>query len=308
MAIDKFFHITWMVAACLSILVTLLFIYFRVFSFVDLEALEEKVRESEDKVIRVAKKKERRRDLSDFFVTLGKNKEGKPVTIDINAFPHTFIAGQTGYGKTNLLLKIILSALAKKAGVDLCIFGISKSVPDFQIFSRIKAKCGFSTTEWEKILNYLEEELKKRALLLGKTSHADFEVKDIITYNKKVDEKLPYIMVIADEVQELAKLKKGKSVLTEIAQKGRSLGIFLFLATQNMNREKLGGDILANSSSRIALHVADAKFSTYFIGEKGAEKLKFGEAILLQEGVRTIFNVNETKKQAIKRLINSQSN
>ena len=104
-------------------------------------------------------------------------------------------------------------------------------------------------------LKWLVQEMERRFEVLRGAGN-----RDILTYNKKWKEgmeKMPYIVVIIDELADLmmARGKELESYIVRLAQKARAVGIHLILATQRPSVEVITGLIKANISSRIGLRL-----------------------------------------------------
>jgi len=87
--------------------------------------------------------------------------------------------------------------------------------------------------------------------------------------------KLPYIVVIIDELADLI-MTVGKEVETSIAriaQKARAAGIHLMVATQRPSTDIVTGVIKANFPTRISFSLRTRHDSTTILGTNGAEAL-----------------------------------
>jgi len=103
---------------------------------------------------------------------------------------------------------------------------------------------------------------------------------------KKGEDKLPYIILIIDELADLmsVKGKEIESYIVRLAQMSRATGIHLILATQRPSVEVITGLIKANITSRIALKVGSLVDSRTILDSSGAEKLLGkGDLLLLSK-------------------------
>jgi DNA segregation ATPase FtsK/SpoIIIE, S-DNA-T family len=139
-----------------------------------------------------------------------------------------------------------------------------------------------------QVLEWLLDKMEERYDLLRR-----FEVRNIAAYNELgekaiakrakdlemddevVQVKLPYIVVVVDELADLM-LTVGRDVetaITRLAQKSRAVGIHVILATQRPSTDVITGLIKANMPTRIAFKVAAKVDSRVILDQNGADKL-----------------------------------
>jgi len=126
--------------------------------------------------------------------------------------------------------------------------------------------------------------MENRYKKLAKASVRNIE--DFNARHKK--EKLPYILILIDELADLMMSGSTKSevLITRLAQMARAVGIHLILATQRPSVDVITGLIKANFSSRIAFQVASKIDSRTILDANGAEKLLgTGDMLFLQAGL-----------------------
>jgi S-DNA-T family DNA segregation ATPase FtsK/SpoIIIE len=132
----------------------------------------------------------------------------------------------------------------------------------------------YDATQTLVALKWLVGEMERRFTVLA-AGHS----RDIGSYNEKMEKKeepkLPYIVLIIDELADLMSVrgKEIESYVVRLAQMSRATGIHLILATQRPSVEVITGLIKANITSRIALKVGSLIDSRTILDSSGAEKL-----------------------------------
>jgi S-DNA-T family DNA segregation ATPase FtsK/SpoIIIE len=119
-------------------------------------------------------------------------------------------------------------------------------------------------------LNNMVNEMNRRYMLMSKA-----KVKNIENYNEKHEEKLPYIVIVIDELADLM-MTSGKDVevsIARLAQMARASGIHLIVATQRPSVDVVTGLIKANLPSRISFKVGQKIDSKVILDQFGAETL-----------------------------------
>ena len=181
--------------------------------------------------------------------------------------PHGLIAGTTGSGKSELLRTLVVS-LAARSSPDLVtmILVDYKGGSTFDACARLPHTVGVVTDLddglAQRMLVSLDAEVRRRELLL-RAAGSD----DLAAYRRAVTEPLPRLVVVIDEFASLAKeLPDFLGALVSIAQRGRSLGVHLVLATQRP-AGVVTDDIRSNTNLRIALRLQDRADAHDVVGD-----------------------------------------
>jgi S-DNA-T family DNA segregation ATPase FtsK/SpoIIIE len=101
--------------------------------------------------------------------------------------------------------------------------------------------------------------------------------------------KLPYIVVIVDEMADLMMVagKEIEACIQRLAQMARASGIHLIMATQRPSVDVITGTIKANFPTRISFQVTSKIDSRTILGEQGAEQLLgMGDMLYMAGGAK----------------------
>ncbi len=214
--------------------------------------------------------KERKSNVS---FSLGKDVSGKPWIADVGRMPHLLVAGATGSGKSVCLNTLIMSMLYANGPDELKFIMVDPKRVELQVYNGIPHLITPVITENEKTVNALKwalREMDRRFDVLSK-----FGARDIATFNQRSEEKLPYLVIIIDELADLmvTAMQEVEGPIVRLAQMARAVGIHLILATQRPSVDVITGLIKANIPARIAFAVASSMDSRTIIDQVGAEKL-----------------------------------
>jgi S-DNA-T family DNA segregation ATPase FtsK/SpoIIIE len=212
---------------------------------------------------------------SKLSLALGKGAGGEAVAGDLSKMPHLLIAGATGSGKTVCLNSIICCLLLHDSPNDVRFIMIDPKRVELTTFNSIPhlaAPVIVDTSIALGTLRWLNKEMDKRYQTLATAGARNIE-----GYNKSKegDEKLPYLILVIDELADLmmAGFDEVEHTLCRLAQLARATGIHLIVATQRPSVDVVTGLIKANFPTRISFAVTSQVDSRTILDMGGAEKL-----------------------------------
>lgn len=199
--------------------------------------------------------------MSEISVTVGLDIESKEeITIRFNSgdYIHAFILGQSGSGKSVLLNNIITTAINKYAPEDLMLYLMDFKGVEFNRYRGVKHTKAVLVDNSDplmtlEVLRELKEENRKRVKLWQQEG-----VNNIDGYNKKHPEaRIPQVLFVADECQVMfSRVDAGRNshviqreiaeIINIIATQGRSQGIHMLFATQQLDETDISGQVLKN--------------------------------------------------------------
>ncbi len=222
---------------------------------------------------------------SKLLVALGKNIMGKSRFCEIDKTPHLLVAGSTGSGKSVCINCIIASILMRCKPDEVKLVLVDPKKVELSMYNGIPHLLMPVVSDAKKAnvaLQKMVDEMERRYDQLE-----EHGVRNIAGYNEWVEkenavrspedkiEKMPYIVVIVDELADLM-MVAGKEVedsIMRITQKARAAGIHLIVATQRPSTDVITGVVKANIPSRISFAVSSGIDSRTILDAVGAEKL-----------------------------------
>ncbi len=239
-------------------------------------------------------------------LALGKDIGGDPIVANLAKMPHLLIAGTTGSGKSVAINTMILSLLYRLTPEDCRMIMIDPKMLELSVYDGIPHLLSPVVTDPKKAvvaLKWVVGEMEDRYRKMSKMG-----VRNIEGYNGRVadtlakgemfertvqtgfdddtgepifeteefaPEKLPYIVVVVDEMADLMMVagKEIEACIQRLAQMARASGIHLIMATQRPSVDVITGTIKANFPTRISFQVTSKIDSRTILGEQGAEQL-----------------------------------
>ena len=241
-------------------------------------------------------------------IALGMDIIGQPVITDLTKMPHLLVAGATGTGKSVSINAMINSILFKASPETVRFVMIDPKrieLAPYQDIPHLLHPVVTHPKEAAKALRWAVEEMERRYTLLS-----DKGVRNIEAYNrkvgkdrglvepdvsKKIDEHLPFIVIIIDELADLMMVSSRdvEESLTRLAQMARAAGIHLIIATQRPSVDVLTGIIKANFPTRISFQVSSRVDSRTILDSMGAEHLLGdGDMLFMPPGVARLTRIH----------------
>ena len=253
-------------------------------------------------------------------LALGKDIGGDPVVANLAKMPHLLIAGTTGSGKSVAINTMILSLLYKLTPEDCRLIMIDPKMLELSVYDGIPHLLSPVVTDPKKavvalkwVVGEMEERYRKmskmgvrnidgynsrvkdaqdRGQMFSRTVQTGFDDETgdpIFETEEFAPEKMPYIVVIVDEMADLMMVagKEIEACIQRLAQMARASGIHIIMATQRPSVDVITGTIKANFPTRISFHVTSKVDSRTILGEQGAEQLLgMGDMLYMAGGAK----------------------
>ncbi|MDP3741062.1 MAG: DNA translocase FtsK [bacterium] len=210
---------------------------------------------------------------SNLAYALGRDVAGSAMVADLARMPHLLIAGATGTGKSVAINSILISFLYRNSPEELRLIVIDPKRVELNLYNGIPHLLTPVVTDHEKAVNSLKwavNEMDRRYNTLAAGGK-----RNILEYNSTAEEKLPYIVIVVDELADLMAVAQAdvEAAVVRLAQMARAVGVHLVLATQRPSVDIITGLIKANITARMAFAVASQVDSRTILDMSGAEKL-----------------------------------
>ncbi len=261
-------------------------------------------------------------------VVMGKDIGGQTYLSDLARMPHLLCAGQTGSGKSVFMNGLICSLFYRFSPDELRMILVDPKFIEFRAYQDIPhllLPVVDDPKQASIALRWAVREMERRYRILAKVGArnlASFNqkveemgadvVKDLLFSEDQGETststsgsdwieafdhdstgapqvgKLPYIVVIIDELADLMMVAKKEVEISiaRIAQKARAAGIHLIIATQRPSTDVITGLIKANLPSRVSFQLASYVDSKTILDRAGAERLLGqGDMLFIPPGV-----------------------
>src|SRR5437762_2374103 len=235
-------------------------------------------------------------------LALGKDVYGKAIVTDLAQMPHLLVAGTTGSGKSVCINALVASMLFRFTPEQLRFIMIDPKMVEMQVYNSLPHLALPVVVDLKKVLlalRWLIDEMERRYKIFARVG-----VRNIVGFNARpvkkkemeavepaeaadspikvprddeliIPDKLPYVVVIIDELADLMQTAPAdvETAIARITQMARAAGIHVIVATQTPRADVITGVIKANIPSRIAFQVASKIDSRVILDENGADRL-----------------------------------
>jgi S-DNA-T family DNA segregation ATPase FtsK/SpoIIIE len=211
---------------------------------------------------------------SNLRFALGKDVSGKSMAYDLTSMPHLLIAGTTGSGKSVCVNSILCCLLMNNTPQEMRLVLVDPKRVELTGYNGVPHLLGPVVVDAERVIGALQWMLREMDSRYHK--FAATGTRNIQEYNnKRIADKLAYLVVVVDELADLMMLAPDETerCITRLAQLARATGIHLILATQRPSVNVVTGLIKANFPARIAFAVASGVDSRVILDQPGAERL-----------------------------------
>ncbi|WP_026828052.1 DNA translocase FtsK [Exiguobacterium artemiae] len=229
------------------------------------------------------------------LVALGRSISGETVTAKLNKMPHVLVAGSTGSGKSVCINGMIVSILMRARPDEVRLMMIDPKMVELNVYNGIPHLLAPVVTDPKKAAQALKQvvsEMERRYEIFSQNGARNIEgynaLIDKMNAEEKVHQRLPYIVVIVDELADLMMVASNEveDAIMRLAQMARAAGIHMVIATQRPSVDIITGVIKANIPSRIAFSVSSGTDSRTILDTSGADKLLGrGDMLLLGNGM-----------------------
>ena len=219
-------------------------------------------------------------------IALGRDISGSTFIKNLAKLPHLLVAGTTGSGKSVLIHNIILSLFYKYSPNELRLILIDPKRVELSLYENIPHLLSDVISNPKKAISALSWAAMEMENRYEKLEEA--KCRSIQSYNKSRKNKLPYVVIVIDELADLMQTypRELEATVVRLAQKSRAVGIHLLLSTQRPSVNVITGLVKANIPARIALQTASQVDSRTILDTSGAENL-VGNGDFLFLGVDT---------------------
>jgi S-DNA-T family DNA segregation ATPase FtsK/SpoIIIE len=184
---------------------------------------------------------------------------------DLAELRHLLVTGATGSGKSVFVNLLLLSLLLNVPPDELALYLVDPKQVEytfFEGFPQVK-KIITDMKKADALLSSLVNEMEKRYELFAKSG-----VRNIATYNKNNEVKIPYIVVAVDEYADLVMVNANvEDHLVRLGQMARAAGIHLIICTQKPLADIVTSVLKSNLPSAISFRLKTSSDYTTVFGK-----------------------------------------
>ena len=222
-------------------------------------------------------------ELGKFSLPLGVDRFGKIVVVHFSDSdsPHLLIGGTTGSGKSEALHTLLCGMCHYYTSEQIEMLLIDPKGTEMEMYQDtdyVNEEIAMYEDDALHLVDKAVEEMQARFEAFKQmTRQKGFRIPDLEKYNEMAEVKLPWLVLVIDEYADITSeksFKKGfEDKVKRVAQKGRSAGVHLIIATQKPSAEVISTSLRSNLPAQIALRVKGVNESRVIIEESGAEGL-----------------------------------
>jgi len=208
-----------------------------------------------------------------------------PLVKDLSQMSSMFVGGATGSGKSAFFHSLVCGLLKDHSPGEVQFVLYDAKQVEFSVYARLPHLRYPVLTEVQEFVSALDwavSEVECRLDAFGSAGCGD-----IREYNDRSDQKLPYVVIVADEIADALSCdsKELISLISRIAASSQVTGVLLVLTTSRLDPKTVSEDLLSSFSCRVAFKTRTADDSKLILGCEGAEKLVGRGDFLIRSGL-----------------------
>jgi S-DNA-T family DNA segregation ATPase FtsK/SpoIIIE len=194
---------------------------------------------------------------------IGESVNGGLIFSDLAELRHLLVTGATGSGKSVFINLLLLSLIINVPPDELALYLVDPKQVEYSYFDGFPQVRQIITDmkKADALLLSLVNEMESRYELFAKNG-----VKNIATYNKNNENKIPYIVAAIDEYADLVMVNPNvEDHLVRLGQKARAAGIHLIICTQKPLSDIVTSVLKSNLPSAISFRLkTSSDYQTVF--------------------------------------------
>ncbi|WP_299831853.1 FtsK/SpoIIIE domain-containing protein [uncultured Metabacillus sp.] len=211
----------------------------------------------------------------------GLDMYNQPVFKCLTKAPHLLIVGGTNSGKSVFMNSVLMTLMLLKSPNELRLFLIDPKKVELTLYEGLPHVEGKVIKDMEEAIGKLDGLINEMENRYDKMSKKG--VKNIAAYNRQSKSKMPYIICVIDEYNDLRmQYADVESKIERLGQKARASGIHLIIATQTPNKDVMSNTLKTNLPSRISFKLDNSnEYKTVFgTGIPYRNLLGFGDGVV----------------------------